>query len=195
MPRRYLQFLGLLALGAAACDSDDTPSNGNGVGATGGGGTHTGGGTAGGSGGQGAGGGAANCSFGIGGSIGSHLFSHSFPGEQHDSVIDIVLDGTDNSIVVGRFDENINLGGGLLSCEGQTDIFIGKFDPTGNHMWSHRYGSLDYQEPTAVTVDSAGNIVMVGTFHDSLNLGGSTLSSLLCTNIFVANHLESRRHG
>ncbi len=108
---------------------------------------------------------------------GNHLWSKRFDGSLLDdeNVEHLAIDGSDNIIITGWFVGEVDFGGGILTCVDDTDAFAAKFDPDGNHVWSQSFGSTDHQRGTAVTVDGAGDIIVVGVFHDEINLGGGPL--------------------
>ena len=68
----------------------------------------------------------------------AHLWSKNFsggPASGTDEVNGIAVDNNRNVIIVGFFDGTINFGGSdLVGNAG--DIFIAKFSPTGQHIWS-----------------------------------------------------------
>lgn len=56
----------------------------------------------------------------------------------------------------------------------------------GNLEWAKSYGDKESQSATGVAVDSAGNIVVVGTFHGQIDFGGELRTSAGGKDIFVA---------
>lgn len=78
-----------------------------------------------------------------------------------------------------------------------------KFDPGGNHLWSKTFGPPPGSDASAsaVAVDSAGNIVVPGSFTNTIDCGGGPLVSAGGYDVFVAkfdpqgNHRWSRRFG
>jgi hypothetical protein len=41
---------------------------------------------------------------------------------------------------MGYFGGTVNLGGSDLTSAGGVDVFVAKFDPSGVHQWSQRFG-------------------------------------------------------
>ncbi len=68
------------------------------------------------------------------------------------------------------------------------DIFVAKFDPSGNTQWLRQYGATGSDYGYTITVDDNGMIYIAGTFHASTRLGDYTLNSATGANteIFVA---------
>jgi hypothetical protein len=114
---------------------------------------------------------------------------------------DVALDGSGGVVVAGAFTGTMNFGGGPLASAGLYDIFLAKFDPTGALQWSKRFGGSGTDVATGVALDAAGNIVITGSFQNTVSLGGASLVSKGGDDIFVAkydaagNPLWSRAYG
>jgi hypothetical protein len=107
---------------------------------------------------------------------GAHIYSKRFGDGVEQSAQSLAVDGAGNMIVVGLAAGTLDLGGGPLSAMGTQDIFVGKLDPSGAHVWSKRFGSAGSTCTIAdVAVDGAGSLVITGEFFGSLNLGGGPL--------------------
>ena len=69
------------------------------------------------------------------------------------------------------------------------------------HLFSRLYGDIANDESRAVARDAEGNILMAGSFTDTIDLGGGPLSSLGLDDMFLAKfdpeggHLWSRSFG
>jgi hypothetical protein len=130
-----------------------------------------------------------------------HLWSQRFGDSSFQYARSVTVDNLGNVIVTGRFESGMDFGGGSLTSAGGVDIFVAKFNPSGNHIWSQRFGDSDYQGSESVAVDSSGNIILTGRFKGTVNFGGDVLTSAGSFDIFVAkfdpsgNHLWSQRFG
>jgi hypothetical protein len=68
-------------------------------------------------------------------------------------------------------------------------------------IWAERFGDAGYQFTESVAIDSAGNVVVVGSFAGSVDFGGGALESEGGNDAFVAKlgpkgeHLWSKRFG
>jgi hypothetical protein len=78
------------------------------------------------------------------------------------------------------------LGGGSLTSAGGGDILVAKLDPSGNHLWSTRYGDASNQQATATAIDSADNVVVTGYLHDTVDFGNGPLVGPGGYNVFLA---------
>jgi hypothetical protein len=114
----------------------------------------------------------------------------------------VAFDTAGNMILAGQFLATFNFAGGApLIPAGQTDVFVAKFDPTGAHLWSKRFGDSQGQAANSVATDPMGNIVVGGGFGGVIDFGGSTLTSAGLNDAFVVKldpdggHMWSKRYG
>jgi hypothetical protein len=92
----------------------------------------------------------------------------------------IAVDGSGNVLLAGSFSGSVDFGGGPLTSAGGSDAFVAKFDPTGKHLWSKRFGAVEEQSGRSITADAAGNVYVTGNFIGSVNFGGGALGSDAC---------------
>jgi uncharacterized delta-60 repeat protein len=73
-----------------------------------------------------------------------------------------------------------------LSNSGSNDAFVVKYNSDGIPLWARRLGGTDFDNPNSVSIDSSGNIIVVGRyFSTSLNIfaaNGSTVSFTLAND-------------
>lgn len=127
-----------------------------------------------GGGGQGGGTGGAGggmCDPDTGAGCGVHLWSKIFGDTSYQSPVGIASDAQGNVYVAGSFYGTIQLGGMPLISAGSGDVFLAKFDLTGNHLWSKRFGDADSQDVMDVAVDASGNVVITGYFEGAIDFG------------------------
>ena len=130
----------------------------------------------------------------------SHQWSKRFGDIHADYGLSIVVEPSGDAIVAGAFQGTADFGGGPLTSAGWDDIFLARYDSTGSHLWSRRFGGTGIDQVTSIATDSSGNIFMTGMFWDAIDLGGGVLSGSLY-DIFLSkydasgNHLWSKRFG
>lgn len=94
----------------------------------------------------------------------------------------LAVDAFGNVAIAGQANEAMDFGGGPLpATSGTTNIFIGKFDGAGKHMWSKGWaaggGGIDGSMDLAF--DVSGNMLFAGSLHQSMiDLGGGPLASI-----------------
>ncbi len=70
-----------------------------------------------------------------------------------------------------------DFGGGVLTSEGDHDIFAVKLTPAGAHVWSKRFGDFKAQDGIGAAGASTGAVAITGGFIGGLNLGGGPATS------------------
>jgi PKD repeat protein len=134
---------------------------------------------------------------------GAPVWARRFGTVSHENASAVAVDPAGNIAITGNILAAIDFGGGVLPpLGGSNDAFIVLLSPSGNHVWSKRIGGASNDGSTAVTFDSAGNVVVTGTFLESASFGGSALTSAGSQDVFIAwyagdngAHLASKRAG
>ncbi|WP_148273366.1 hypothetical protein [Stigmatella aurantiaca] len=106
--------------------------------------------------------------------------------------VSVTLTSLGNILVVGGYRGSPDFGVGPLpsvtSSEGWEGLFIAKFSPTGQTVWSRGFSARGIRgQPqrvvsVAVATDAAGSLVVTGSFRGELDLGGGPLLSHLTGN-------------
>lgn len=134
-------------------------------------------------------------------STGRHLWSGAFGDASAQAGTAIAVDASGNVFVTGYFSGSIDLGGATLTSAGGQDVFVVRFDPEGNHVWSKSFGDGNDQRGTGLAVDGSGNLVTTGVLYGSINFGGGVLTSAGLGDVTLAkldangNHVWSKRFG
>lgn len=132
---------------------------------------------------------------------GNHIWSNSFGDAAAQGVPFVTADASGNVLVTGYFWGSIDFGGGVLSSVGLYDMFLAKFDGSGTHLWSKRFGDGSTEQPWDLATDASGGVVVAGHFMGGIDFGGGTLTSAGGEDIFLVkldaagNHVWSRRFG
>ena len=132
-------------------------------------------------------------------SAGSFLWAFALPGAEAES---LALDDADNVYVAGEFADTVDFDPGVdalsLTSDGDTDVFLAKYDPTGAVLWATRAGGGGPDSSLSVAADGSGNSCVAGFFRgtadfdpgpDVLQLESSGGAS--DTEIFVARYTPS----
>jgi chitodextrinase len=111
-----------------------------------------------------------------------------FGGADSDQGKAVTRDSSGNIVVVGTFRGTIDLGGGLLTSAGLSDMFITKYSASGAHLWSKRFGGASDEQAWSVALDANGNVFVGGSFSGTTDLGGGPMSGAGGTDMFVAKY-------
>lgn len=108
----------------------------------------------------------------------------------------VTTDGSGNEIICGIFDgfsgPNITFGTTTLTNVGSYDIFIVKYDSSGNVLWAKLQGGIGDDRGLSISSDSNGNIVMTGLFSSpSITFGTTTLTNSGNSDIFIVKYDSS----
>jgi hypothetical protein len=132
---------------------------------------------------------------------GAYLWWRGIGGSGDEVPYGIAVDKGGNIAMVGSFQNTLNLGGNTLTSAGLSDGFIAKFSPMGNPLWSRAVGGAGIDVDYDVAMDGGGNVVLVGSFQNSVNFGTGSLTSAGQSDIAVAKYsatgvpLWSKRFG
>ncbi len=91
----------------------------------------------------------------------------------------ICTDSLSNCYITGKFSGSASFGGNNFSALGTQDIFVTKYDSSGNCIWAKRIGgnfNCCYSNDCgyAITKDNAGNIYFTGSMVDTVNFDSFT---------------------
>jgi len=107
---------------------------------------------------------------------GSPRYGRSFAGVGTDTPTDLAVDGAGNIVIGGYYDNDVAFGGDLLFSAGADDIFVAKFLPTGEHVWSFSFGELGNDRLYGVSVSSSSDVAVIGTLSGGpVDFGGGPL--------------------
>jgi hypothetical protein len=121
---------------------------------------------------------------GSGACTGAHLWSKRYGSKTQTGTA--AVDKSGNIAVIGSFDETTDLGGGLLTSAGSTDVYLAKLSPAGVPIFGKRFGNASGQQGNAVAFDKDGNIYIAGSFQGAIDLGAGSLTSAGSDDVFIA---------
>ncbi|MES1182149.1 MAG: hypothetical protein ABUL44_05070, partial [Flavobacterium sp.] len=103
-----------------------------------------------------------------------------------DFVTSVTPDTAGNVIVAGYYEGTIDLDYGnakyLVSSNGQYDMYLAKYDSSGNFLWAKTMGSSLQDYAYAVQTDSYGNIYLTGTCSRHADFDGSNDTAFIHPN-------------
>jgi len=125
---------------------------------------------------------------------GAHQWSDAYGGVSTDNVAGLAVDGSGNVVVTGYFAASVDFGGGSLVSAGGFDTFVAKYQSTGAHVWSQRFGGTSNEFGSAVTVDAERNVVISGAYTGTASFGGGNLVGAGALDIYLAKYDSSGVH-
>jgi hypothetical protein len=88
----------------------------------------------------------------------------------------VAADASGNVVLTGGFHNSASFGGSTLVSAGGYDMFLAKYNTSGVHQWSAKYGGTGDELGLALAVDSSGKIVLGGVFSSaSVDMGGGSI--------------------
>jgi hypothetical protein len=116
--------------------------------------------------------------------VGSYQWTKTWGGTGTDYGYSVSLDQTGNAYVTGYFQNTVDFnpeGGGTQTSNGGNDIYLSKFDSSGNWQWSKTWGGINNDYGFSVSLDQSGNAYVTGNFSDTVDFnpdgGGSQTSN------------------
>ncbi len=88
------------------------------------------------------------------------------PTSESNQTRDLVVDSFGDIIVVGDYAGSQLIGNSFLNNEGQTDIFIAKYNSLGVPLWATTAGSIKSDYGYGISTDDQDNIYICGRFGD-----------------------------
>ena len=104
----------------------------------------------------------------------SNLWTHRYGGTDDKAFSELVVDPFGNIVGIGYFYNTITVNS-LFTTAGSNDIFIAKFDPNGNPLWSKHLGGIGSDDGLDIATDPVGNVIAVGSITTNSNDQGALM--------------------
>ena len=120
--------------------------------------------------------------------FGNELWAQSIGGLYEDTGLGIANDIFGNVIFTGHFHSpSVNFGTQILSNSGIGDGYVAMYNSSGNVLWAKSAGGLSDDGSASVSVNSAGEILVTGSyFSQVINFSSIGLSNAGSNDIFIA---------
>ena len=117
-------------------------------------------------------------------------WAKSAGGSAEDVAYSVSTDASGNSYVTGYFTSTtITFGSTTLTSAGSNDIYIVKYDASGNIIWAKNAGGNGQDIAESVVTDSTGNILIAGYFaSSSITFGSTTLTNAGSCDMFIVKY-------
>jgi hypothetical protein len=120
---------------------------------------------------------------------GNVIWAKSSGGTEKDFASGVITDDQGNVYVTGYYSSAfISFGATTLNNSNgfsTYDLFIVKYNASGNILWAKTAGGWGDDIAYGITIDSYGNIYIIGTYALSISFGATTLTSNGAIDIFV----------
>ncbi|QFR39410.1 prepilin-type N-terminal cleavage/methylation domain-containing protein [Candidatus Gracilibacteria bacterium 28_42_T64] len=98
----------------------------------------------------------------------------------------IIYDSSGYIYITGLYKGDVTIGTDTYSSAGNYDIFLAKFDSSGNYIWSQSAGGTGKDVPYMLNIDSSDNLYLIGRFSDgSPDIFGTTFTNSGDYDIFL----------
>ena len=121
-------------------------------------------------------------------STGNLIWVKQAGSDDYDEGVSITIDNLDNVYVTGYFKGTANFGGASLTSYGERDVFIAKYDGSGNLIWVKQAGSSGDDEGSSITTDNANNVLVTGSFVGIAAFENTGMTSNGGSDIFIAKY-------
>ena len=116
----------------------------------------------------------------------AHQWVQYAGGKGFDQAVEMALDGDDNLLVTGNFKDTAYFGMDKLSAKGSFDIFLAKYDKSGQLQWAKSFGGESVEQVHAMELDSEGNIYLCGKYRGTSQFGHKQLTTEAFSENFIA---------
>ena len=125
-------------------------------------------------------------------SSGNFDWARTWGGSGYDWGEGVAADGSGNVYVTGYFEDTVDFdpgGGDPHTSNGERDVYLSKFDSSGNFDWARTWGGSGYDWGEGVATDGSGNVYVTGYFEDTVDFdpaGGDPRTSNGGEDVFLS---------
>ena len=115
---------------------------------------------------------------------GDNVWTRQLGSPDADAANAVAVDGAGNAYLAGS--TTGTLPGSPAPNEGNDDLFLVKYNPAGDIVWTRQMGSESFDTATAVAVDTAGNVYVAG--YTTGTLPGSPTANQGFADLFLVKY-------
>jgi hypothetical protein len=129
-------------------------------------------------------------------STGDVIWAKSVGGKFGDGVFGVAVDASDNIYIGGYFAGSIDFGGGTLTTNRDSSVFVLKLDPDGGFGWARKIDGSGLAGPAArimpgAIVTDGNSVIVANNYIDSITVDATTLTSAGDFDMFALKMLAS----
>ncbi len=121
-------------------------------------------------------------------SSGEILWAKGAGGSSFDRGRNLTIDNQDNIYLTGSFIGTATFDPIIISSNGETDIFLAKYDNDGDPIWVTSAGGMQFDQGWSVCCDDFNNVYLTGYFEATANFGNEQIISNGSSDIFLAKY-------
>jgi hypothetical protein len=108
----------------------------------------------------------------------------------------LAIDAENRVLATGYFDETVDFGGASPSANGAPDVYLAAYQLDGGGLlWVRQFGNDSAQSGVDVTLDRAGNVILIGNVEGQIDLGAKVPLVANANDAFVAKLAPSTDDG
>ncbi len=119
-------------------------------------------------------------------SAGNYVWAKALGSRGPDYGYSIAVDDEGYVYTTGIFSDTADFNPGTavneIRSNGSYDLFLAKYDSTGNYMWAHGFGGSGFDKGAALALNQQGDIYVTGYFEGSIDFDPGAGSTWLNTN-------------
>jgi len=125
-------------------------------------------------------------------SSGEFVWGRTWGGSGYEQGSGVATDGSGNVYVAGYFRETVDFnpsGGDPHTSNGERDIFLSKFDSSGDFQWAQTWGGSSSDRGWGIAADDSGNVCVTGDFSKTVDFdpgGGDPHTSNGSFDVFLS---------
>jgi|GEM_PF-961145 len=99
----------------------------------------------------------------------------------------VAIDSHNDILVTGHFYKTATFGKTTLTAKMLREIFVAKLDPNGKWLWAKSIGGpVRTRQPYNLATDAKDNVILIGSFYQSIQMGTIKLTAKANGDTFVA---------
>ena len=120
---------------------------------------------------------------------GNQQWIHQYGGTGSENMRSVKYDKNTGSIYwAGCFQNSMTMGSNTLTSAGSYDIFVSKFDASGNNLWAKSVAGSGFDIANATTTDNSGNVYVSGYFTETASFGGTNVTSIGSGDLYIIKY-------
>jgi len=105
-----------------------------------------------------------------------------------DQVDGVAINSNGDVVITGVFFGQVTIGQTTFTSRGQGDIFLASISPEGQVLWARQFGGPGDDNAFDLAADGQGDVVASGWFSNTVDFGGTSLTSAGSQDMFVAKY-------